>query len=134
MLGASIEFTVPQEICPGDSPVLSCTVDDPTSGLASTFWTVTVNGTEDECRLTHSVTDEMKTCGPGDEFESSLGDPVGNLYPSTLTVDSMFTQLNGTSVECAGPSASNVIGETTICVVGEYCQVQLSCLYIYFIE
>ena len=130
MLGASSQLTVPQEICPGGSPVFSCTVNDPTSGLALTFWTVTVNGTEDDnCRLIHSVTNDMQTCGPGNVFESSLGDPVGNLYPSTLTVDSISTQLNGTIVECAGLTPSNVIGDTTICVVGKFCWVQLSSVY-----
>ena len=129
MLGASSQLTVPQEICPGDSPVFSCTVNDP-SRTGITFWTVTVDGTVDECRLVHAIANDMQTCGPGNEFQSSLGDPVGNLYPSTLTVDSIFTQLNGTIVECAGPSPSNVIGDTTICIVGEYCWVQLSCLYI----
>ena len=132
MLGASSEFTVPQEICPGDSPVFSCTVDDPSSGFASTYWTVTVNGTEDDgCTLNHPIANDMETCGPGNEFESSLGDPVGNLYPSTLTVDSISTQLNGTVVQCAGPLPSNVIGDITICIVGEYCWGQLSCLYVY---
>ena len=101
--------------------MFSCTVDDPSvGGLASTYWTVTVNGTEDDdCILNHPQPSDMEACGPGNEFESSLGDPVGTLYPSTLTVDSISTQLNGTIVECAGPSPSNVIGDTTICIVGE---------------
>ena len=130
MLGASSQLTVPQDICPGDSPVFRCTVNDTSGGL--TFWTVTVNGTDDNrCTLRHVVPNDMATCGPDDVFESSLGDPIGNLYPSTLTVDSMFTQLNGTIVECAGPTPSNVIGDTTICIMGEYCWKQLSCLYIY---
>ena len=129
MLGASSQLTVPQDICPGDSPVFSCTVNDP-SGVVNTFWTVTVDGTEDNgCSLRHFVPNDMQTCGPGNVFESSLGDPVGNLYPSTLTVDSISTQLNGTTVQCASPTPSNVIGDITICVVGEYCWVQLSCLY-----
>ena len=131
MLGASSQLTVPQEICPGDSPVFSCTVNDP-SGTAVTLWTVTVNGFEDDnCRLIHAITNEMQTCGPDDVFQSSLGVPVGNLYPSTLTVDSLSTQLNGTIVECAGPATSNVIGDTTICVVGEYCCVYRPILPVY---
>ena len=110
---------MPQEICPGDSPQFRCTVED-VSGLGTTFWTVTVNGTEDDdCRLAHAVPNDMETCGPNDQFESYLDAPFGSSYPSTLTVSSISPHLNGTSVECAGPAASTVICTTSICLVGK---------------
>ena len=90
------------------------------SGLATTFWTVTENGIEDDdCRLSHSVRNDMQACGPNNQFESYLEEPVGNSYSSTLTVSSISLDLNGTSVECAGLAPANVIGTTSICIVGK---------------
>ena len=78
-----------------------------------------MNGTEDDnCRLSLSIPNDMETCGPNNQFESYLDDPVGNSYPSTLTVSSISLYLNGTSVECARPAASAVIGTTNVCIVG----------------
>ena len=88
-------------------------------GLGQTFWTVTVNGAEDDdCRLSHAVTNAMETCGPGNQFESYLDGPVGSSYSSTLTVSSISPDLNGTSVECAAPDLT-VIGTSSICITGK---------------
>ena len=100
---------MPQEIRPGDSPQFRYTVED-VSGLGTTFWTVTENGTEHECRLSHSAPNDMQTCGPNNQFEAHLDAPFGSSYPSTLIVGSISPHLNGTSVECAGPAPSTVIG------------------------
>ena len=113
------QFSVPEEICPGYSPQFNCTVED-VSGLGTTFWTVTVNGNEDDsCRVSHSIPNDMQTCGPNNQFESSLDDPVGSSYSSTLTMSSISPGLNDTSVECAGPARSSVIGTSSICIVGK---------------
>ena len=105
-------FTEPQEICPGESPQFSCTVED-SEGTGTTLWRVTVNGTEDNrCALIHVVSNDEAMCGPNDAFESRLNDPVNTTYSSTLTVSSISPNLNGSNVEC-GTDGS------TICVVGK---------------
>jgi len=110
-------FTVPQEICPGDSAQFRCTVED-VSGQGTTFWTVTVNGTEDNCTLAHIQPNDTDTCGPNNQFESYLNNPVGNSYSSTLTVCSRSACLNGTCVECAASNLT-VIGTSSICIIGK---------------
>ena len=108
-------FTAPVEICPGDSPQFTCTVED-ASGISSTFWIV--NGTV-ECIHSHSLL-QVRICGPNNEFESSPSGHDGNNFTSTLTtISSISPSLNGTSVQCAGVLPTNVIGSDLICITGK---------------
>ena len=52
----------PDEICPGDNVTFTCVVVD-TVGIATTTWTVTPDGGEEDCVLRHSVPNEFSTCG-----------------------------------------------------------------------
>ena len=111
-------FTAPVEICPGDSPQFNCTVED-ASGFGNTFWIVTVNGTVVNCIHAHSLL-EVRTCGPNNEFESSPSGRDGNNYTSTLTTTSSISpSLNGTNVQCAGLTPTNVTGSDLICITGK---------------
>ena len=111
-------FTAPVEICPGDSPQFTCTVEDATN-VSITVWIVTVNGTVVNCIHAHSFL-ENTTCGPNNEFESSPSGRDGNNFTSTLTtMSSISPSLNGTSVRCAGLTPTNVIGSDLICITGK---------------
>ena len=111
-------FTAPVEICPGDSPQFTCTVEDATN-VSITFWIVTVNGNIFQCIHTHS-SPQVRTCGPNNEFELSPSGRDGNNFNSTLTtMSSISPSLNGTSVRCAGLTPNNVIGSDVICITGK---------------
>ena len=64
---------MPVEICPGDTPQFNCTVNDTVNGYGSTFWVLTVNGTEySGCGQTHPEL-KVKMC-VHDAFLSYLSD------------------------------------------------------------
>ena len=112
-------FIVPVEICPGDSPNFTCTVED-VGGTGNTLWVVTVNGTDYfGCIQTHAVILD-KLCGPNMEFHSFIVFEDSSNYTSTLTtVRSISPSLNGTGVLCAAPRRENVIGSSEICITGK---------------
>ena len=111
-------FWAPVEICPGDSPQFNCTVED-ASGVSITIWTVAVNGTKFHCIHSHSLL-QVRTCGPNNEFVLSPSGRDGSNYTSTMTTtSSISSSLNGTIVQCAELTPSNVIGSEEICITGE---------------
>ena len=57
-------------------------------------------------------------CGPDNRFTSSQTDVNGDINNSSLSVDSVTVDLNGTLVECANAD-NNLIGPHDICIVGK---------------
>ena len=112
-------FLVPVEICPGDSPNFTCTVED-AGGTGITLLVVTVNGTDDSrCIQIHAVIED-RSCGPNLEFHSFIVFEDSGNYTSTLTtVSSISPSFNGTGVLCAAPRRENVIGSSEICITGK---------------
>ena len=103
------------EICPGDNVTFTCVVLD-----SATRWTVTPGGDGGECAyFSSSRTPDM--CGPGDRFTSSQTDVNGDINNSSLSVDSITADLNGTLVECAD------VGSYNICIVGKNTRCMYTC-------
>ena len=97
------------EICPGDYITFTC------SAGAATFWTVSPGGVDNECAY-RSGNPAIDRCGPGDRFTSGpTGD--GDNTISSLSVDSITVDLNGTLVECTN-AGGNLIGSDSIFIVG----------------
>ena len=60
----------------------------------------------------------VQMCGPGDIFTSSVTDENGDPNNSSLSVDSVTSDLSGTSVTCIDGNAI-IIGSRNICVIGK---------------
>ena len=99
------------EICPGDDVTFTCVAD------TTTIWTVTPGGDDGQCVYVSSAMNEAR-CGPELRFTSSPTDVNGDVDNSSLSVDSITVDLNGTLVEC-GNAANNLIGLHDICIVGK---------------
>ena len=97
------------EICPGYDVTFTCS-----AGIA-TFWTVSLGGDDDDCAY-RSSNPNIDRCGPGNRFTSGPTD--GDNTISSLSVDSVTVDLNGTLVECTNADA-NLIGSYSICIEGE---------------
>ena len=95
------------EICPGDDVTFTCSAGD------ATFWSVSPGG-ENECAY-RSVNPTTQMCGPGDRFTSGPTD--GDITSSSLSVDSITADLNGTLVNCTN-AGGNLIGSGSIFIVG----------------
>ena len=91
--------------------VLYCVVE------SVTLWTVTPGGDDGQCVYVSSAMNE-EMCGPGGRFTSSRTDVNGDINNSSLSVDSITVDLNGTLVECANAD-NNLIGSHDICIVGK---------------
>ena len=100
-------------ICPGDDVTFTCVVD-----AALTVWRVTSDGVVTDCNYRRSMPTVTATCGPGLRFTSSQTDENGDTNNSSLSVVSITNDLNGTSVTCSDGNL-NIIGSSTICVVGK---------------
>ena len=98
-------------VCPGGSATFTCVADATTI----TWTVVTPGGTYDTC--SYSLLRPTDTCGPGDMFMSSQTED-GGTNSSTLSVESVDSDLNGTNVTCDDGSA--VIGNSTICIISMY--------------
>ena len=96
-------------VCPGGSATFICVAD------ATITWTVTPGGTNDIC--TYSLVRPTDTCGPRDMFMSSRAED-GGTNSSTLSVESVDSNLNETNVKC--DNGSTVIGNSTICIISMY--------------
>ena len=57
-------------------------------------------------------------CGPGERFTSSQTDVNGDINNSSLSVDSITVDLNGTLVECRDVN-NDLIDSDNICIVGK---------------
>ena len=81
-----------------------------------TIWIVTPG---DDGRCVYFSSDpEPEMCGPDNRFTSSQTDVNGDINNSSLSVDSITVDLNGTLVECANVT-NNLIGSQDICIVGK---------------
>ena len=105
------QFTGPS-ICPGDGVTFTCVV----SITSITNWRVNSGGDETDCNYLHN-SPNTDTCGPGGIFTSSVTDVNGDPRNSSLSVDSITSDLSGTSVRCAD-GIVNIIGSRDICVIG----------------
>ena len=109
------QFTGPSSgICPGDGVTFTCVV----SATNVTYWTVNSGGNSDSCTYRRNNPLNTENCGPGDIFTSSVTDVNGDPSNSSLSVDSIASDLSGTSVTCSDGNA-NIIGSRDICVKGK---------------
>ena len=99
------------EICPGYDVTFTCVVD------ILTHWTITPGGDDGEC-LYSSSAPQPDMCGPGGRFVSSPTDVNEDINNSSLSVDSITVDLNGTLVEC-GNATNDPIDSYNICIVGK---------------
>ena len=113
--GALSQFTGPSSgICPGDDVTFTCVVNT----TAVTIWRVNSGGNSDSCTYRRNNPLNTENCGPGDIFTSSVTDMNGDPSNSSLSVDSVTSDLSGTSVTCADGNAI-IIGSSSICVIGK---------------
>ena len=80
-------------------------------------WTVSLGGDSTQCAYvrTSPAQDE---CGPDDRFQSSRTDDNGPANNSSLSVLSITSDLNGTTVTCTDAGSGELIGLYNICIVG----------------
>ena len=113
--GTLSQFTGPSSwICPGDDVTFTCVV----STTTLTAWTVNSGGDETSCNYRRNDPLNTETCGPGGRFTSSVTDVNENPNNSSLSVDSVTSDLSGTSVTCTDGNAI-IIGIRNICVIGK---------------
>ena len=111
-------FSPPTEdICLGDNITYTCAVVN-SDFRFTTFWRLTPDGGVPPCIVQHNQPDIMQTCGPGRVFTSSLTGQSGDntSFTSTLSVESISENLNGTTVQC-DDADSDTVGSTDICVL-----------------
>ena len=112
--GTLSQFTGPSSgICPGDDVTFTCVVNT----TVVTLWIVNSGGMETDCNYNPNMP-TIRTCGPGGRFTSSVTDVNGDPNNSSLSVDSVTSDLSGTSVTCADGNAI-IIGSRNICVIGK---------------
>ena len=99
-------------ICPGDDVTFTCVVS-----TTITIWTVNSGGMKTDCTYNQNMP-AIRTCGPGGRFTSSVTDMNGDPNNSSLSVDSVTSDLSGTSVTCIDGNAV-MIGSGDICVTGK---------------
>ena len=102
------------EICPGDNVTFTCVVSSIT-----TRWTVSPGGDDDRCIYTSDDPDP-ETCGPDDRFQSSRTDDSVPANNSSLSVLSITSDLNGTTVTCTEGGSLEIVGTYNICIVGKH--------------
>ena len=113
--GTVSQFTGPSSgICPGDDVIFTCVV----STTTVTIWIVNSGGNSDSCTYSRNNPLNTENCGPGDIFTSSVTDVNVDPNNSSLSVDSITSDLSGTSVTCSDGN-DNTIGSKVICVIGE---------------
>ena len=83
-----------------------------------TTWIVNSGGNGDSCTYRRNNPLNTENCGPGDIFTSSVTDVNGDPRNSSLSVDSITSDLSGTSVTCSDGN-DNTIGSKIVCVIGE---------------
>ena len=114
-------FSPPTEdICLGDSITYTYTCVVVNSDVRfSTTWRLTPDGGVPPCDVRHNLP-EIQTCGPGRVFTSSLTGQSGDStsFTTTLSVESISENLNGTRVQCLDAGLETV-GSKDICIVGE---------------
>ena len=101
----------PGEICPGDNVTFSCVAN-----TTATVWSVSPEGADGRCEYLAFNRVESR-CGPDERFRSFQSEG-GDIFNSSLRVDSVTVELNETVVQC-GTGPSSVVGSSSICIVGE---------------
>ena len=113
--GTLSQFTGPSSgICPGDDVTFTCVV----STTTLTAWTVNSGGDQTSCNYRRNDPLNTETCGPEGRFTSSVTDVNGNPNNSSLSVDSVTSDLSGASVTCSDGNPI-IIGSRNICVIGK---------------
>ena len=114
------QFTAAPPTCPGGMMIFTCTVTGNMNGI--TIWRL---GGTSECLLSHNTAGTTSNCGPGNTFIATPGTGFGTSatsFSSTLS-GTATSELNGTLVECFGPTfsrdAENRVGDNTIQVLGK---------------
>ena len=111
------QLTPAPRTCPGDTFTFRCTVTGDVNGLTS--WRV--NGSS-ECILAHNTARAPAPCGQSDSpFTVTTGTGFGTsatFYSSTLS-SIATTTLNGALVECFGPVRENMVGNSTLRILGQ---------------
>ena len=82
------------EICPGDNVTFICVVSSVTA-----LWLVSPGGDDPECAYS-SITQAPSGCGPDEKFQASRTDDNIPANSSSLSVVSITSDLNGTTVTC----------------------------------
>ena len=114
ILGTLSQFSGPSSgICPGDGVAFTCVVNT----TNSVTWTVNSRGDETSCTYRRNDPN-TQTCGPEGRFTSSVTDVNGDPNSSSLSVDSVTSDLSGASVTCSDGNPI-IIGSRNICVIGK---------------
>ena len=115
------QFTTAPPTCPGDTFTFRCTVIGDRNGV--TIWRV---GDSSDCAFLHSTAGALSACGPGNTFTATTGTGFGMIgatsFSSTLS-GTAISALNGTLVECFGPTfsrdAGNRVGGSILKILGQ---------------
>ena len=106
------EFTAPPPTCPCDTITFECTVAGDTNG--GTWWRLDDGSTS--CTLLHEDTSIIDHCSV---FTAMFENTSATSFPTTLS-STATPALNGTLVECLGPSSgSAIVGSSTIQIIGK---------------
>ena len=100
------------DVCPSGVAEFTCTVEDDGTPEA-TLWRI--NEATIDCIVFHSDASLNRSCGP---FHLTLNSAVENSYTSVLSISSVSLALNNTQVQCRGPSISNVVGTSSLRIIG----------------
>ena len=112
--GALSQFTGPSTgICPGDDVTFTCVV----TTTPTTIWIVNSGEVQTSCTYDQNDPTVTEKCGPGDRFISSQTDENGDINNSSLSVVSVDSGLNGTTVTCVDGTGA-VVQPSDICVIG----------------
>ena len=94
------------------------------------LWTVSPGGDDPECAYS-SISQAPARCGPDRMFQSSRTDDNVPANSSSLSVDSITSDLNGTRVTCTDGGSGELIGSYNICIVGKQVGSHFSFMYKY---
>ena len=84
----------------------------------TTRWDVSLGG--DDGRCIYETDDPLPDiCGPDRRFESSQTDVNGPANNSSLSVDLITNDLNGTTVSCTNGGTGELTGSYDICIIGK---------------
>ena len=110
------QFTAPPPTCPGDTFTFRCNVTGDRNG--DTRWKV---GGSSECILGHSTPNDPRPCGSGSPFTVTTGTGFGTnatSFSSTLS-GTAIPALDGTLVECFDQDVENMVGNSTLQILGQ---------------